>query len=164
MTSPGFRTYAPLVSALLLLACGDGRPPAADLAAEEQAIRQLTTDWFAAEERRDMNASLSYLAPDAIIQAEGMPTVQGGEGIRMLYEGFFSLPYTELLMEPRTVVVSPSGDMAYDIGPWKIVTDRPSGRIEDAGKSTIIWRKLNGEWKAVVMSFSMDQPPPASED
>lgn len=145
------------LAACLGVACAPGAP-AVDLAAEEVAIRRLTADWFAAETRRDIEASLSYLAPDAVIQPEGAPTITDMTAMRGLYEEFFQVPFTDLVMEPRTVVVAASGDLAYDIGPWKIVFEGPYGRTEAPAKSTIIWRKVEGQWKAVVMSFSMDTP------
>ena len=141
-----------------LLGCAAPSTRSVDRGAEERAIRQLTTDWFAAEKRRDMEAALNYLSPDAVIQPEGTPTVVGVEGMRSLYKEWFALPYTDLVMEPRTVVVASSGDLAYDIGPWQVVTESSSGKTAVAGKSTIVWKKLNGQWKAVVMTYSMDAP------
>ena len=138
--------------------------PAVDLAAEEKAIRKLTTDWFADELRRDMEASLSYLAPDAMFQLEGAPTIVGTTAIRAAYEEFFKLPFTDWVMEPRIIVVAASGDLAYDIGSFKMVFEGPEGRTEAPQKSTIIWRKLEDQWKCVVLAFSNDTlPAPTSE-
>ena len=145
------------------VACSASQP-GLDLEAEEQEIRQLTTEWFAAEERRDVEASLSYLAPNTVIQPAGVPTVYGIDEMRTFYEGFFEIPYTAIVMEPRTVVLAASGDLAYDIGTWRVVYEGENGRREEPGKSTIIWRKFNGEWKAVSMSFSMDFVATASTD
>ncbi len=133
--------------------------PVVDIAAEEEAIRKLTTDWFADELRRDMEASLSYLAPDAVLQLEGAPTIVGTTAIRAAYEEFFKLPFTDWVIEPRIVVVAASGDLAYDIGSFKMVFESPEGRKEEPQKSTIIWRKLDGQWKVVVCCFSSDTPP-----
>ena len=141
-------------------------PPAAnvDLAAEEQAIRKLTEEWFADEVRRDLEASLSYLGPDVVIQAEGGPTIQGIDESRSLFEGFFKIPYVDLVGEPRTVVVAESGDLAYDLGTLNLVLEGDDGRTEVPTKSTIIWRKLDGQWKAVVLSFSSNTPQTTSVD
>jgi len=133
--------------------------PVVDIAAEEEAIRKLTTDWFADELRRDMEASLSCVAPDAMFQLEGTPTIVGTTAIRTAYEEFFKLPFTDWMMEPRTVVVAASGDLAYDIGSFKMVFEGPEGRTEVPQKSTFIWRKLDGQWKVVVCCFSSDTPP-----
>ncbi len=130
-----------------------------DLTAEEEVIRKLTIDWFADELRRDMEASLSNLAPDAIFQLGGAPTIVGTTAIRAAYEEFFKLPFTDWVIEPRIVVVAASGDLAYDIGSFKMVIEGPEGRKEEPQKSTFIWRKLDGQWKVVVCCFSNDTPP-----
>ena len=148
-----------LVSLVAISGCAGKKQPPVDLAEEEATIRQLTQEWFAAETRRDMDASMAFLAPHAIIQGEGAPTISTAEAMRELYKGFFAQPYTDLAMESRTIVVARSGDMAYDVGPWKMVTATKTGKQEEPGKSTIIWKKTNGQWKAVVMSFSSDVPP-----
>ena len=138
--------------------------PVVDIAAEEEVIRKLTTDWFADELRRDMEASLSYLAPDAVLQLEGAPTIVGTTAIRAAYEEFFKTPFTDWVMESRTVIVAASGDLAYDFGSFKMVFEGSEGRTEVPQKSTIIWSKLEGQWKCVVMTFSNDTPPaPISE-
>ncbi len=144
----------------VLAACQQPQQPAIDLAAEEAVIRQRTKDWFAAEARHDMDASLSYLAPEAVVQAEGMPTISGSAGLRAMYEAQFKMPIADVRMGQRTVVVAPSGDLAYDLGPFTIVVagDKPA---EIGVKSTIIWRKQEGKWKAVVMTASTDAPPAA---
>ncbi len=135
-----------------------------DVEAEKEAIRKLTKNWFADELRRDMEASLSYLAPDAVVQAEGTPALVGTTAHRALYEEVFKIPFTDLVIEPRTVVVAESADLAYDIGSYRMVIEGPEGRTEIPQKSIIIWRKLEGQWKVVVGSFSNDSPPaPTSE-
>lgn len=138
--------------------------PDIDLEAEEQAIRSLMANWFADEVRRDMEASLSYMTPDVVIQAEGAPTISGIDAARSLYVGFFEIPYVDLELLPRTVVVAASGDLAYDIGPFNFVFEGENGRTEAPAKSTIIWRKLDGKWKAVAVSFSTDTPPATSSE
>lgn len=138
---------------------GVAEEPVVDIAAEEEAIRKLTTDWFADELRRDMEASLSCVAPDAMFQLGGAPTIVGITAIRAAYEELFKIPFTDWVVEPRTVVVSKSGDLAYDIGSFKMVFEGSEGRKEEPQKSTIIWRKLDGQWKVVVCCFSSDTPP-----
>jgi len=57
----------------------------------------------------------------------------------------------------------PSGDLAYDMGSWKLILRAASGNVEERGKSAIIWREPDGEWKAVVITFSSDAPPAGGE-
>jgi uncharacterized protein (TIGR02246 family) len=145
---------------LLVLACAPAKP-GIDLAAEKQTIRKLTTEWLAAEKRRDLEASLSYLAPEAVIQLDGVPIkgptdITGKTAIRAMYEEIFEMPFTDMVWEPRTLVLAESGDLAYEIGTMKITFEGPEGRTEAPGKATIIWRKLDSRWKAVVLNVSMD--------
>jgi ketosteroid isomerase-like protein len=111
-----------------------------------------------------MEASLSYLAPDVVVQTEGAPEIQGIDATRTLYEGFFAIPYVDLVGVPRTVVVAASGDLAYDIGPSNFVFEGDDGLTEVPAKSTIIWQKLNDQWKVVVLSVTADTPPAASTE
>jgi ketosteroid isomerase-like protein len=86
-------------------------------------------------------------------------------GMRSYWEAFFQLPYTDIpLTEPRAIVVADSGEIAYDVGPWKVVLDGEDRSSDLYGKSTIIWRKADGEWKAVLLSFSLDAPSVAATD
>ena len=132
--------------------------------AEQEEIRRLTIDWVASEVRRDMEACLSYLAPDAVVQLEGTPTINSIAAMRDYWQQLFKTPYTDIVLEPRTVVVASSGDFAYDYGTWTVVFDSEDGRIEEPGKSNIVWRKLNGQWKSVFMSLCMDAPSVVSID
>ena len=147
-----------LAASAPLGACRETETQRIDLAAEEATIHQLTKDWFAAELRRDMDASLGYLAPDAVVQAEGTPTISGSAGLRTMYQDQFKIPMTDVRMGPRTVVVAPSGDFAYDFGPFTIVLAGDPKPAEVGVKSTIIWRKREGKWKAVLMTASTDSP------
>lgn len=135
-----------------------------DLEKEAQTIRELSAAAFAAELNRDLDGFVSYFAPDAIIQAGDVPTMDK-DGFEAYTAEFFKLPYSDIpLTEPRLIEVAKSGDIAYDIGPWKVVLDGEDGSFELYGKSTIIWRKLNNEWKVVLLSFSMDAPAAAPAD
>jgi hypothetical protein len=45
--------------------------------------------------------------------------------------------------------------MAWDYGWNRAVYE---GSIEDEGKYLAVWKKINGEWKSVAISFSSDKP------
>jgi ketosteroid isomerase-like protein len=130
-----------------------------DMDSEKKSISARTEEWFADEVRRDIDASLSYMTEDVVVHAEGAPPIVGIDGTRAMYEEFFKIPYVDLEFLPRDVVVAASGDFAYDIGPFNFVFEGEDGRTEAPFKSAIVWRKLDGQWKAVVASFSSNTPP-----
>ena len=151
------------VAGLFLIPACEPAKPVIDLAAEKETIRKLTTDLLNAELRRDMEASLSYLAPDAVIQLEGAqikgpPTVTGTTAIRAMYEEIFEMPYTDMVWEPRDILLPSSGDLAFQIGTIKIVFEGPDATTVVPGKATIIWRKSDNQWKAAIMHVSKGEP------
>src|SRR4051812_42867888 len=118
-----------------------------DLKAAEDTIRNLTSQCFAAERRRDLERSLSFLAPDVILQPEAAPQMRGLAAARQLWEGFFAMPFVDLIEGPRDVSVAQSADLAYDVGEWQIVLESGEGTSHLPAKSLIVWQKQTGEWK-----------------
>jgi ketosteroid isomerase-like protein len=153
-----------LPALVVAVSIGCGSTPKVDTAAEANVVRQRYADWVAVEKRRDLEGAMSFLAPDAVIQPEGAPAVKGIEAARDIWRAIFEIPYTDMVdVEPRTVVVSQSGDLAYDVGSFKIVIPGPDGPTEERAKSLVVWQKRDGQWVAVVNTWSMDAPaaPPA---
>ena len=138
-------------------------PSQTDHKSEEQAIRKLTNQWFAAERQRDLERSLSFLSPEVVLQAEGAPEMKGLEAARQLWQGFFAMPFIELVEGPRVVTVAQSADLACDAGEWQIVLPSGEGKSELPAKSVIVWQKQSGEWKAIALSFSLNIPRDSQE-
>jgi ketosteroid isomerase-like protein len=145
-----------LLIAILCGACAtQPPPPAVDLEAEEQQIRQLAQDWFEAENRKDLDAIMEFVAERVVVQVPGVPIIEGKAAMRD-----FMAPVLESLVSitggPMTVVVSEGGDMAYQFGTGLGVFEGPEGQFEDPQKYLFAWQKIDGEWKAVAGSFSSD--------
>ena len=47
----------------------------------------------------------------------------------------------------RTLEVSASGDLAYDIGRFHMVNKRSEGPVEEQGYFVSLYKKIDGEWK-----------------
>ena len=111
-----------------------------------------------------MEASLSYMSSDVVLHGEGAPPVIGIEAVRPVYDQFFAIPYVDLELLPRTVVVAASGDLAYDMGPFNFVIEGEGGQSILPAKSNIVWQKRDGNWKAVAVSFSTNVSATASSE
>ncbi len=125
--------------------------------AEEQKIRQIVDRWFEAENRKDIEVTMAFMADDCALQLPGTPQIKGSKAIR----GFFAMLFPSLVSTGGgtwKVDVSGSCDIAYGIGPNRVVTEGSSGRVESVGKWFIVWKKLDNQWKAVAASFSSDGP------
>ena len=144
--------------ALIATACAQP-PPQPNLAADAATIRQLTAEWFAAENRKDMAATLKAAAQDIVVQPADGPEIRGLPALQQWYEGFYKLPIDTVLGGSLDLAVAASGDLAYDVGWNKVVLKDPSqGTVADSGKYLFVWRKTAGEWKAVAGSFSSNAP------
>jgi uncharacterized protein (TIGR02246 family) len=152
--------WSVVLSSLSLIACAGPAKPTVDIAAEERAIHRLTDSIAGLEVKRDLEAVLSFYAPDAILQIPGVPSLVGREAARPVVKEFFALPFTDEVMKDRTVVVAASGDLAYDIGVDNLITKTATGQTVETGKSIIIYRKIGGEWKVVANSYSTDAAAP----
>ena len=78
------RTFLPAAALVALI--GYGPTVKVDNAAEVTAVRKRYSEWLQAEHRRDLEAAISFLAPDAVVQGGDAPAVKGVEGARALWE------------------------------------------------------------------------------
>jgi ketosteroid isomerase-like protein len=145
------------VSVTLVLLAGTSCQESVDLQAEEQQIRQFTQEWYDAENRDDLDAIMPFIAEESVLQMPGMPMIEGKEAQRslmaMLLESMVSIT-----SGPMTIVVSESGDIAYQYGTSTAIIKGPDGEFEDPEKYLFVWKKIDGEWKVVAGTFSSDKP------
>lgn len=111
----------------------------------------------AAEAAGDWEKTVSFFAPDAVMQPANASQLKGREAILELYKNF--PPFSEFESRWTDIVPSSSGDMAYEHGINRVVFDSPAGPVEDMGKYLVVWKKLDGKWMVAAIAFSSDAPP-----
>ncbi len=139
-----------------LLGCG--QTSRVDVAAEEQVIRELDRRWQAAVDARDIEACLAFYAPDGRQMPANAPAVVGEAAIRQWYESWLLDPNVSSSFAPEVVEVAASGDLAYDRGTYRFEMQTPEGPVVDEGKYVVVWRKTDGEWRAVLDIGNSDLP------
>ena len=142
---------------IIIILCGCSTKPAVDFQAEEQQIRQMTQEWYDAENRKDVDAIMLFIAEGCVLQGPGMPMIEGKETIRTVMATLLE-SMVSITGGPMTIVVSESGDIAYQYGTSIAIFKGPDGEFEDPEKYLFVWKKIDGEWKVVVGSFSSDKP------
>ncbi len=158
-TMPGFRFSRAAIGLFsALTACAPA--PRADVAAEAAAIRGQNRAWDAAFAAKDIDAAVSYFAPAAILMPAHAPAIVGQEAIREWLGSWLPNPDVASTFVLEDVEVAASGDLAYDRGTYHFTMETPQGRIEDEGKYLIIWKKLDGTWKAIVDISNSNLPRP----
>jgi ketosteroid isomerase-like protein len=147
---------AAILALTLLLAMRTGE--AGDRAADAQRIRELGVAWVAAVGAKDIAAIQNFYTTDALFMAPNAPPAQGRQAIGEVWRGLLQLPGIVMTFGATRIEVSESGDLAYDVGAYALGFDSESGRVNDNGKYVVVWKKVEGTWKAVADIFNSNLP------
>lgn len=132
-----------------------------DIRAESEAIRKIQDQWEDAIRTRDADKYMSFFAPGAVVMNANAPVCVGLTSIRKSMETWFS-DTTNFLdnfkMTIDTLEISSAGDLAYLRGHQKLNIGTPEEIFEVTDKWVTIFRKINGEWKAIVDIWNSDNP------
>ena len=116
------------VIALLATGCaGQPTTPAVDARAEEQAIRALDDQWNAAIAKKDVEACVSFYAPDGVAMWPDVPAARGTDAIRAAWTEMFKAPNLKLVVTPEEISIAQAGDIAIDVGKVQADMDTPQG-------------------------------------
>jgi ketosteroid isomerase-like protein len=142
------RTVILLALAATVGACTQqAAAPAADLAAEELAIRDASAKWLAAVQAKDWAAAAASFAADGMAFPQNQAPLVGPAAVQANAEAqAAAMPNMTTNWTTDLVVVAASGDLAYESGTWTMTNEG----TQDTGKYITVWRKLDGQWKAVA--------------
>lgn len=156
-----------LISALALAAALAGcatpapaqstAPPTDPIAGEEARIRVIDSLWSVALQARDLDAVMSNYAEDAAFLAPGQPVLEGRDRIRAWFERQLAVPEYSATFSPTRIVVARSGDMAYEIGTYRVTyRGRDGVLVSRVGKHLVTWGREGGRWRVTAESISGD--------
>jgi uncharacterized protein (TIGR02246 family) len=153
---PHARIAAALFFVATLASCAG--TPAVDTQREAQAIRDLEKKWNEAVAAKDSVATAGFYAEDGVVIVAFRPQITGRPAIQSWWADLQRVPGSSLTFSPTAVEVAKSGDVAYELGAYQTVVATPQGRVTDNGSTFIAWKKVKGEWKVAVNSFSSSEP------
>jgi uncharacterized protein (TIGR02246 family) len=117
-------------------------------AEDEQAIRELSARWLAAEKAKDIDALIEHVTEDAVFLMPGGRAVSGKPAIRALFETFFAMfspDHSATITEIRV-----NGDLAFCWGDEVSVLQPSVGgppiRLQGFGFS-VLERGRDGRWR-----------------
>ena len=144
---------------LLPLAASCASVPSSS-AADAATIHELIRKWDAAARGKDATEFATIYADDALVLLANMPDLRGLPAIREGIAGMMQDPNFRLTFTADDVVVSRSGDMAYETGKYSMAMSGPDGRaVVEHGGYVVVWRKqADGRWKVVVDAPVSDAP------
>jgi uncharacterized protein (TIGR02246 family) len=153
-----------LILMLLFAGCQSQTAANDTRAADEATLRNLDAEWSKAAGAKDLEKTASYYTDDALILPPNMPTIQGKQQGRAMWQGMFSVPGFGGGWKATKVEVARSGDLGYVTGAYELSETDASGKpMVDKGKYLEIWKKqADGSWKCVADMFNTDLPSMAS--
>ena len=129
-----------------------------DAAADEQAIRGQVDRWLQLVKAKDAPAISQLYTDDGAVMPPNGPIGKGHDAIQKTWASMLQTPGFDLSFVPEQIIVSQSGDMALDRGTYSL-TMAPGGKPQhDTGKYVVVWRKVDGTWKAAADIFNSDLP------
>lgn len=130
-------------------------------ASHDQAIRSNVSDWLELIRKRDAAGIAQLYTEDGALMPPGAPAAEGRQAIEEAWRGMMETPGFELTFEPTEIIVSSAGDMALDRGTYRFTSSGSDGPVTDTGKYVVVWRNVDGSWKAAADIFNSDGPPAA---
>jgi len=124
------------------------------------AIDNAYAAWVQADNTKDLNRWVSFLAPNALFLPPNHTALRSNEAIRSFYAELFADKRFALECRQEKIEVSASGDIAWSAGSCRSTFTGPKDSVaHDTSKWVKVWkRQPNGEWKCAVNSWSSDLP------
>ncbi len=98
-----------------------------------------------------------YAAGGAVMPPNG-PIGNGHAEIEKTWAEMMTAPGFDLNFTPDRIVISDAGDMALDRGTDRLSMQPDGTSVSDTGKYVVVWRKVDGQWKAAADIFNSDLP------
>jgi ketosteroid isomerase-like protein len=128
-----------------------------DIEAEKKEIWESNQEWYRLENDKKVDKIFEkFIDDDIIFQVPGMPQFVGKEAVYSFMKEFIENVLVSVEGKPTRLEVAESGELAYDLGNSTAKVMGPDGPADDKQKYLIVWKKIEGKWKAIAGSFSSD--------
>jgi ketosteroid isomerase-like protein len=128
-----------------------------DIEAEKKEIWASNQEWYRLENDKKVDEIFEkFIYDDIIFQVPGMPQFVGREAVYSFMKEFIENVLVSVEGKPTRLEVAESGELAYDLGNSMAKVMGPDGPVDDKQKYLIVWKKIDGKWKAIAGSFSSD--------
>ena len=132
-----------------------------DRAAEEAALKALDKAWAEAANRRDLDATVAFMAEDGETLAPNEPVARTREAIRASWNALMQLPDAKISWQADRAQVAESGELGYTSGFYTLTFTGPDGKtVTDTGKYLEVWKKVDGKWKCLSDAYNSSVPLP----
>jgi uncharacterized protein (TIGR02246 family) len=122
-----------------------------DYRTEVLAIAQA---WERCASARDARGIAALYTENATLLPPGQSAISGRQNIQQFWQGFFDAGASDARL--KSVQISGSGDLAYEVGEYSAMMPQPSGgTAPGTGKYLVVFeRQQDGQLKMVAEMFS----------
>jgi len=130
-----------------------------DLEADRKILSEIHVKMLV-DQNTDVNEEMSYIAEDAVLVPPNGPLIEGKEVFEALIKNMKKTEWD--IGKPgrgvKTLEISASGDLAYDIGKYDIVNKTPEGPVRSKGYFVTLYKKIEGQWKFMGQIWNNIEP------
>jgi uncharacterized protein (TIGR02246 family) len=126
---------------------------------ERQKIMRVAEQLLKLIQKQDASGIAKLFTEDGKFVLPTYEAAEGREKIAELWLGMMQIPGAECVFRPTMRDTASSGDLAYDYGNFSLRFYRDSGRFEDHGPYTMVWKKVGGDWKIAIFVINSSLPP-----
>jgi ketosteroid isomerase-like protein len=138
--------------------------PQIDLAAEEQAVRDVNVRWLAmVNEKNTTGIAALFMADGRVLSTTTEPAVGQAAIQASMDEENAANPSRVSDWSADRVLVAGSGDLAVEFGSYSSTGGGADGTVEDWGNYVTVLRKVGGEWKIDTDSAYSTKPASTNE-
>ncbi len=119
-------------------------------------IRKMGTDWATNWNRGDLEKVAALYAPDAVYLPPHHEAVHGRDAIRAYLQSPRSHGVTGLAFD--VTYIKQSGDVAWDVGTYRMSVPAGDSPREDHGKYLTVWKRAGTKWLITADAWSSDLP------
>ena len=145
-------------ASLLLVSCGGTESTAAD----EAAIRDINKKWMELIAAKDAKAiAETVYAENGQLLPPNSPKAAGRDALLQAWTGLTAIPGLQLSFETESLTFAKSGELAVEVGTYKMMMGEGAAQATDTGKTTVTWIRKDGKWQVLTDMFSSDAAPAA---
>ena len=137
----------------------------ADVAATPEqtmdAVRAADAKLAKAAAARDVDGTVALYADDAVVMPPNQAMAMDKLAERKAWSDIM-VPGAEITLTSGKIEAAKSGDIAYDVGVYTLITKGKKGALTtDGGKYLMVWKKQSdGNWKAEAVEWNSDKALP----
>ena len=124
----------------------------------QNRIRAVIAQWLELVASKDAQSIAGLYAEDGRFMVPNASAAEGRPAIAAMWAHLLSLPGVSLDFGPTLIETAASGDLAYEVGTYRLAYDTEAGRKQDSGKYVVVWKNEGGSWKAAADILNSDLP------